>query len=282
MLAACGTVHAGAVGPGGTPPAATPASAVITPVTTSPDTRGPTTWRTFPELDVSHIALADSGRVLLVAAPLPPQTSACLRDLTSRLTGFTSAVADITITFKEPVSGPNAMSCPLGASATIRIALPAPLGNRQVVLNRTQTFWLYHSTTQLTICGSGGTPCQPVPTAPPPAGCNDESYSWARGGLDVPKHADYNAVGCDGHWLVLDVGWPGGPVGCDGPSCAGGSTTEHWFFQASTHGWIAITNSLTAGCTRVHQAAPQFPTSLCQNLPAEGPYAAQPTGTSST
>jgi hypothetical protein len=47
-----------------------------------------------------------------------------------------------------------------------------------------------------------------------------------------PEHSDYDALGCDGRWLVL-----------------------------------------TAGCTRVHQAAPQFPAALCASLPAVGPYA---------
>jgi hypothetical protein len=80
-------------------------------------------------------------------------------------------------------------------------------------------------------------------------------------------------VGCDGHWLVLDIGWPGGPSGCEGPSCAAGSATTHWFFRASAHGWTTIASSLTAGCTRVHQVAPQFPADLCKDLPAVGPYA---------
>jgi hypothetical protein len=87
-----------------------------------------------------------------------------------------------------------------------------------------------------------------------------------------PEHSDYDALGCDGRWLVLNVGWPGGAAGCDGPSCNTGSTVTHWFFRASRRGWITIATSLTAGCTRVHQEAPQFPTALCAGLPAVGPY----------
>jgi hypothetical protein len=52
-----------------------------------------------------------------------------------------------------------------------------------------------------------------------------------------------------------------------------GSVITHWFFRASVHGWIVIASSLTAGCTRVHQVAPQFPTALCADLPAVGPFA---------
>jgi hypothetical protein len=42
----------------------------------------------------------------------------------------------------------------------------------------------------------------------------------------------------------------------------------HWFFSAGPHGWVTITSSRTAGCTRVHQVAPAFPTKLCAALPA--------------
>jgi hypothetical protein len=85
-----------------------------------------------------------------------------------------------------------------------------------------------------------------------------------------PEHSDYGAVGCDGRWLVLNVGWPGGPAGCGGPSCGAGSTVTHWFFRASRQGWIVVGNSLTAGCSRIHQEDPQFPADLCASLPAVG------------
>lgn len=44
--------------------------------------------------------------------------------------------------------------------------------------------------------------------------------------------------------------------------------TTRWFFRAGPHGWITITSSRTADCTRVHEVAPQFPTQLCATLPA--------------
>jgi hypothetical protein len=114
--------------------------------------------------------------------------------------------------------------------------------------------------------------------AVPPASCSDASYSAAMGATAPPQDAAYDAVGCDGRWLVLDVGWPGGPAGCDGPSCGSDSTVTRWFFRAGPQGWIVIASSLSAGCTRVLQVAPQFDTALCTNLPAVGPQA----GASST
>ena len=61
-----------------------------------------------------------------------------------------------------------------------------------------------------------------------------------------PQDADFNAVGCDRHWLVLDGGWPGGPAGCDGPSCGQNMAVTHWFSRAGPDGWITIASSLTA------------------------------------
>jgi hypothetical protein len=201
---------------------------------------------------------------------------ACLRDFTARLTAFGSAVAYVTIDDQAPLTpGPDGLAsygCPPGPVRMVRIKLPAPLGRRQVILNHAATFWSAGAT-RLTLCGAGETVCPPLPTGPPPASCTNISYGQAMGATAPPEHSDFDAVGCDGRWLVLDVGWPGGPAGCDGPSCGAGSTVTHWFFRASKRGWIVVANSLTAGCTRVHQEAPRFPAALCASLPAVGPFA---------
>jgi hypothetical protein len=263
VLAACGTEHWTA-----SPAASAPATA--SPVSTT--SAGPTVWRTFPADQFTSMHLADSGRVLVIPVQVPPETSACLRDFTARLTAFSSARASLTITFEEP-TGPAAPPCPLGPIKTVRITLAAPLGSRQVSVDAgLETFWSTGPST-LTLCATFGGTCKHVPTEPPPATCSDASYSWAMGATGPPQGAASDPVGCDGHWLVLDVGWSGGPSGCDGPSCGQNMAVTHWFFRASAHGWIVITSSLTAGCTRVHQVAPQFPTALCARLPAVGPDA---------
>jgi hypothetical protein len=264
MLAACGTVHAGAAFPGAASSARTTAPAAVT-------------WRTFPAgMSTGTIHLAGSGRVLMIPVQAPFGDKACLRDFAARLTAFGSAAAYVTIDYQVALTpGPDGLAgygCPPGPVRTVQIKLPAPLGHRQVILNHQATFWSA-STTRLTLCSTGGSVCQHVATRPPPASCTDVSYGWAMAATYPPEHSDYGALGCDGRWLVLNVGWPGGPAGCDGPSCNPYSTTTHWFFRASKQGWIVVANSLTAGCTRVHQAAPQFPTALCANLPAVGPYA---------
>jgi hypothetical protein len=260
-LAGCGTGHWTAS------PAAS-ATASARPVATT--SSGPTVWRTFPAGNFASMHLADSGRVLVIPVQVPPETSVCLRDFTARLKAFSPVMAYLTITFEEP-TGPAAPPCALGPIKTTRIRLPAPLGSRQVSLDGgLETFWPTGPGV-LSICATYGGTCVRAPATPPPATCSDASYSAAMVATAPPQDADYNAVGCDGHWLVLDVGWPGGPSGCDGPTCNSASTVTHWFFRAGPEGWIVIANSRTAGCADVHKAAPQFPTALCAGLRAVGP-----------
>jgi hypothetical protein len=57
---------------------------------------------------------------------------------------------------------------------------------------------------------------------------------------------EQRASGCDGRWLALNVGWPGGPAGCDGPSCRPDLVSTRWFFRASPEGWETITAARTA------------------------------------
>jgi len=264
VLAACGSVHAGTASPDAASSVGTTAPAAVT-------------WSTI-QLGLNDVTvhLASSGRVLLIPVQAPFGDKTCLRDFTARLTAFGKTAAYVTINYQAALTpGPDGLAgygCPPGTTRTVQIKLPGPLGRRQVILDHTETFWAA-STTRLTLCSTAGTLCHHVATKPPPASCTDVSYGWAMAATYPPMHSDYGVVGCDGRWLVLNVGWPGGPVGCDGPTCNPDSTTTHWFFRASKQGWIVVADTLTAGCTHVHQEAPKFPTALCASLPAVGPDA---------
>jgi hypothetical protein len=279
-LAACGSVHAGAASSGTAMDTVTHAAAGRAAATApaGAGARAGAVWRTQPTGEnTTTVHLTGSGRVLLVPVQAPFGDRACMRDFTARLTAFSAAAAYVRIDYQAALRpGPDGLAgygCPPGPVRTVRIHLPGPLGHRQVIINHVETFW-YASATRLTLCATWtGAICQQPPPWPPPASCTDASYGQAMGATYPPEHSDYGAVGCDGRWLVLNVGWPGGAAGCDGPSCGGGSTVTHWFFRASKKGWITIASSLTAGCTRVHQVAPRFPTALCAGLPAVGPDA---------
>ena len=248
-LTGCGTVHAGL-------PAASASPAPSYRVAYG-----------FSGDQIVSVALKGSGRVLAIAAQVPAGRGGCASGLTATLIQWNPS-ANITLTVESWAPGMDA--CPSHQVETTDLTLPAPLGRRDVVIDTSGTFAPAKSTLMRRCSNLGGACAFP---AVPPARCSDASYSAAMAATYPPQDAAYDAVGCDGHWLVLDVGWPGGPSGCDGPSCSQNMAVTHWFFRAGPHGWIEIANSLTAGCTRVHQVAPQFPTALCADLPAVGPYA---------
>jgi hypothetical protein len=215
---------------------------------------------------ITSISVEDSGRVLAIAAQVPAGANGCASGLKATLNEWAPAGVNITLTVESWAPGND--SCTSKQVETIDLRLPSPLGSRDVVIDSYATFAPAKGTL-MRRCSDLGGACYYPPL--PPATCSDGSYSAAMVSTYPPRHADFNAVGCDGHWLVLDVGWPGGAAGCDGPSCSSGSTVTHWFFRAGPHGWIVVASSRTAGCASVHKQAPQFPARLCAALPALGP-----------
>lgn len=252
-LAGCGTVHAGFLG-------ASPSPA--------------STYRVaygFSGDQIVSVSVEDSGRVLAIAAQVPAGRDGCASDLSATLIQWSPLSADITLTVQSWAPGMDA--CPSHQVETADLTLPGRLGTRDIVIDTSATFAPTKSAL-MRRCSDLGGACTFPPV--PPATCTDSSYGYAMLSTSPPEHAAYSELGCDGHWLVLDVGWPGGAAGCDGPSCSPDLAITHWFFRAGPHGWIVVASSLTAGCTQVHQVEPRFPTRLCSDLPAVGPYAAVP------
>jgi uncharacterized protein YceK len=252
LLAGCGTVRAGA-GAAGSPgvPSASPM---------------PTRWVTYGPAGVQLVSVrvGGSGHVLAVAVQVPAGRDGCMRKLTARLTELGATVAYVSITFQSRLSSVVG-ACPATGMMTVRILLPAPLGRRQVMINSdTTTVFAPGHGALLRRCGEFG--CGPF-ALPPPASCTSRSYQEAMLSTGPPMHAIYQVLGCDGRWLVLDVGWPGGPAGCDAP-CNPSLVATRWFFRAGPHGWVTITTALTSGCTQVLKAEPRFPARLCAGLPA--------------
>jgi hypothetical protein len=250
LLAGCGTVRAGAGAAG------SPGVSSASPM--------PAGWVTYGPADVQlvSVSVGGSGRVLAVAVQVPAGRDGCMRTLTAGLTELGATVAYASITFQSRLFSVGG-ACPATRVMTVRIRLPAPLGRRQVMINSDTVFAPGHGAL-LRRCGEFG--CGPF-ALPPPASCTNPSYQEAMLSTGPPMHATYQVVGCDGRWLVLDVGWPGGPAGCDAP-CNPSLVAARWFFRAGPHGWVTITTALTGGCTQAHKAEPRFPARLCAGLPA--------------
>jgi hypothetical protein len=246
LLAGCGTVLAGA-------------GAADHPAVSA----NPAHWHTYvPGVgQIVSVRMGSTGRVLEVGDLMPTGRPGCERDLTGEVTKFSAEGAFLSITYQSrlAVVGPCSWRV-----VTVRIGLPARLGQRDVMVN-SQVSFAPRGSALLMQCEEYG--CPPV-TPPPPASCSASSYGEAMAATGPPTDAVYGVIGCDGRWLAMTVGWPGGAAGCDGPSCSPDLASTYWFFRATPQGWETIASSRTAGCARVRKADPQFPARLCAALPA--------------
>ena len=250
MIAGCGTIHArpeAADGPGAS---ASPA---------------PTRWVTYGPAGAQLVSVdaEGSGHVLAVAVQVPAGRDGCMRDLTAGLTELDPTVAYVSIVYQSRLASVF-RACSSNRVMTIRVRLPAPLGQRDLMVNSDTTFAPGRGAL-MRRCNDFG--CGPF--IEPPASCITRSYQQAMLSTGPPMDAAYQVLGCDGRWLVLDVVWPGGPAGCDAP-CNPQMVVARWFFRAGPHGWVTITTALTAGCAQAHKAEPRFPARLCAGLPAPG------------
>jgi hypothetical protein len=253
LVAGCGSVHDDAGGVG---------SAV-------PGGSARARWVSYGPAGPELVSVSEdgSGRVLAVAVQVPAGPDGCLRDLTGGLSEFGATVAYVSVAFQSRLAS-VAGACPSDRVMTVHVRLPGLLGHREVMINSdTTTVFAPDHGAVLRRCGEDG--CGPF-APPPPATCGTRSYQQAMLSTGPPMDAVYQVLGCDGRWLVLDVGWPGGASGCDGPSCNPDMVSTRWFFRASRQGWVPIVTALTAGCAAVLKAEPRFPARLCASLPAPG------------
>jgi hypothetical protein len=250
LLAGCGTVHAGTGIAGGPATSASPAQ-----------------WPTYGPSDDQLVSpRADSsGRILTVGVQMPTGRYGCERDLAGKVTKFDQTYAFVSITYQSRL-WLDARACPWRV-VTVRISLPAPLGQRNVYFNGDTIFLASHGKLILQCQALNGAGCG-IPSTPVPASCTGPSFQQAMAETAPPTDAVYGVLGCDARWLALSVGWPGGAAGCDGPSCGSDMASTYWFFRAGPQGWETITASRTAGCGQVHKTEPQFPARLCAALPA--------------
>ncbi|WP_431679401.1 hypothetical protein [Kitasatospora sp. KL5] len=219
-------------------------------------------WTVMGVSAVDAVRTTPDGRSLVVDVKVPSGAENCTRGLTGEVTGSRPGAVDVRITF-ESRSMDRSSGCTSSEAATVEVPLPAPVGDRTVLVGGTHSFTAAGATPPaLRRCGELG--CNPAPT-----GCTADSYRQALTGADSPQHTGWTVRGCDGHWLVLDLSAPTGPVcGDPGPGCDNHVRTTRWFYRAAASGWTAVTSAGGAGCTAVQRVEPAFPTALCKDLGA--------------
>lgn len=164
LLAGCGTVHVGAGATDGLGAWASPGQ-----------------WPTYGPImdDIVRPRVDSSGRILIVGVHMPAGRYGCERDLTGEVTKFDQTYAYVSITYQSRL-WLNARACPWRV-VTIRVSLPAPLGQRNVLFNGATTFLASHGKLILLCDVPNGADCG-IPSIPvrPAAPIIPTSRRWAR------------------------------------------------------------------------------------------------------
>ncbi|EPD66854.1 hypothetical protein [Streptomyces sp. HGB0020] len=221
---------------------------------------GPIPWTTAQPSAVTKVRLADGGRTLLLDARVPDGEHPCMRGLKAVLTDPVRNTVHVQITFTSP-SGDLRSGCTKERTATTRVRLDSPLGDRELVVDNYTVFTADGARPPaLRLCGQLG-------CTPPATGCTAASYDQALLAVGAPAHTYRNSQQCDGKWLVMDFSWRTGPVCGDGADNGCESRLgDRWFFKAEKSGWVPIAGGAAGGCRNVQRKEPGFPTSMCESL----------------
>jgi hypothetical protein len=244
FLTACGTQ---VVGEGGERP---PSSTADEPIP----------WTTMQPSAVTGVHLGADRRTLLLDTQVPSGAPACFRQLKAVLTDPMTDLVRVQVTFISP-SGDRASGCTKESTATARVRLPEPLGDRDVIVDHYTLFTTDGAKPPaLRLCGKLG-------CTPPATGCTPASYDQALMTVDAPEHTYRDSEKCDGKWLVLDFSWRTGPACGDStdPACSS-RLGDRWFFHAKKSGWEPIIRTSAGGCRDVQRREPAFPSPLCESL----------------
>ncbi|MCM2417182.1 hypothetical protein [Streptomyces sp. RKAG293] len=248
LLSGCGTLHADA-GSGATGTRSPSAAESAVP------------WTLAAPIAVNGLSVAADDRTLQLDVQVPAGTN-CTRGLQAAVDTVENGVIYVKVTF-ESRSMDRSSGCTHDERALTTVRLPVSVVGHPVMVNSSDVFTLSGATRPaLRKCGKLG--CDPAPT-----GCTSASYQQAMLVADTPQHTYWDDLGCDGHWLILELSTRMGPACGDASSgCKESALTTRWFFRATPDGWHALGTSGAAGCAGVLRMNPAFPEALCRHLPA--------------
>lgn len=134
------------------------------------------------------------------------------------------------------------------APVNVPVKTAAPIGDRQVVVNDTQS-WAFVS--------GGWKRCNERLGCHPPADHCDPA--WV-GQLESAAEAEYSGTtrACDQNWLIQDL-----------QRHSGQAATRIVYRWADT-GWASVARATGAGCGEILATEPKFPTALCTDLAPPG------------
>jgi hypothetical protein len=106
--------------------------------------------------------------------------------------------------------------------------------------------------------------CGPPPTDP----CDGVYVAQLVSGFDAPQHSYQGVEACDGTWLVYLLDTSAGVCWGGSTPCASTGRYTFWKFDPLARKWGRVSATITGGCGRVRDDAPDFPTVLCDRLPS--------------
>ncbi|MEE6257590.1 RAD23 family protein [Plantactinospora sonchi] len=225
---------------------------------------GPPTWSTI-QADVTAVRPGPDPRTLLLDVDLPAGHPECARD--PRITYYTEEPGPdrqpdrihANVVVDSARSGMTG-GCPSRVTGEVRLRAPKPIGDRLVVLN--YEAWARQ--------GAAYRRCDSTVGCTPPADHCDPTWVIAAvQGLDVPRNSARNTERCDGAWLVLTLDTNSTVCGAGGrPGCEAPPSVHRYFLHWQEGGWRTVTRTQDPGCGDVLARRPEFPRSLCQDLPA--------------
>jgi len=222
--------------------------------------------------EISSVASGSDGQSLIARVdvlPVEGSTGACA-------VGVEHAVESegdllyVGVTFSSNVPGPDP-AFPLCDTAPrdVVIDLGAPVAGRDVITQTPIARW--RSTTngdyercELPACDAG------TGSAPLPATCDDATLADAVRSGDVPRHAGFANKRCELPWAVIDVDSGAGacPASGDGANPCAGQNVRRTYWKASGYTWEPVGASTGSGCGNIDSVVPEFPLTLCADLPA--------------
>lgn len=205
-------------------------------------------------------------RTVIVQARLSAGRPDCARDPHMKLLSETNDTVTAGAFFSS-ASSSIIGACPSRTTVELFLSTSGPLAGRRLSLGDTYA-WV--------VRGNGYVHCQEFLGCDPPADhCDPKWIDKAVFALDVSvKHIRgvRKERGCDGNWLVVDIDRSVGmcpPV--DGQSaCSVPANVTRFYLEWRSENWLQFAGTRNAGCADVKAKRPDFPTALCENLPAVG------------
>lgn len=209
---------------------------------------------------ISAVQAADATTLEVLTDPLPTATSGrCAVTVRPRLVeteGEVTVYADLLSGPRPPFTG-----CDVSPRA-VQLRLGAPVGARRVTDAFGSIFWMRDG--EWSGCDHVVMTCESEPAA-----CDNGSLRAAISNADVPRRFGMSNTRCESRFAVVDVDYGAGacPAGDSAPNRCVGQRVRRQFWRVENERWVLIAAGTRAGCEDVMAAEPQFPSSLCEDLP---------------